>query len=46
MLFAKSIALITMPGRAEAALQAVVLLERRLHRVQRAVGLGDALDGE
>ena len=30
---------------AEAALQAVVLLERRLHRVQRAVGLRHALDG-
>ena len=30
---------------AEAALQAVVLLERLLHRVQRAVGLGHALDG-
>ena len=31
--------------RAEAALQAVVLLEGLLHRVQRAVGLGQALDG-
>jgi hypothetical protein len=31
---------------AEAALQAVVLLEGCLHRVQRAVGLGEALDGE
>ena len=30
---------------AEAALQAVALLEGRLHRMQRAVGLRDALDG-
>ena len=32
-----------MPGRAEAALEAVMLLERGLHRVQRAV-LGEAFD--
>ena len=34
----------TMPGRAVPALQAVVLHERLLHRVQRAVGVGHALD--
>ena len=32
--------------RAEAALQAVVLLERRLHRMQRPVCLRHPLDGE
>ena len=33
-------------GRAVAALQAVMLAERLLHRMQRAVRLGEALDGE
>ena len=33
-----------MPGRAIAALQTVIVAERRLHRVQ-FVSLGDALDG-
>ena len=35
-----------MPGRAEAALQGVVLAERLLHRVQLVGALGQALDGE
>ncbi len=43
---ARSIALITIPGRTEAALQSMVLAERLLHRVQRAVGCGDAFDGD
>ena len=34
------------PRRAETALQAVVFAEGVLHRVQGAVGLGDALDGQ
>ena len=33
-----------MPGRAEAALQRVLLVEGPLHRVQRAVRAGQALD--
>ena len=40
----RSIACMIMPGRAVAALQAVVLVERLLHRVQLAVA-GEALDG-
>ena len=31
-------------GGAEAALQGVMLAEHLLHRVQRAVGVGEALD--